>query len=184
MGRLGGRVNVRDEYKTLTKIEIQERVASQTLPFAILMMQIQGDFNFGTVVRNANAFGAREVFYYGPKKHWDRRGTVGTHHYTPVNYIPMGGYDAIQGLRAQYPHFVAMDILEGVSKDVREHTWEPGTLMIFGEEGCGLPLEILGFCEKTLHINQRGSVRSINVGTASGIVMYDFMRAYEEISHP
>jgi tRNA G18 (ribose-2'-O)-methylase SpoU len=173
-------LNVIDEYKQLSKVEIQRKVEEKTFPFAIMMMQIMGDFNFGTLVRNANAFGAREVFYYGPRKKWDRRGSVGTHHYTPVSFKKIGDYDSIHELKEKYPHFIAMDIIPGESIDMRSHSLKPGSLLIFGEEGCGLPLEILGMCEKTVHIPQRGSVRSINVGTASGVAMYDFMRSYEE----
>jgi tRNA G18 (ribose-2'-O)-methylase SpoU len=145
------------------------------------MMQIQGDFNFGTVVRNANAFGAREAFYYGPRKKWDRRSAVGTYHYTKVSWIPESeGLGSILELKETYPTFVGVDILPGISSCMEEYAWKPGTLMIFGEERRGLSPEMLDICDDVIHITQRGSVRSINVGTAAGIAMFDFGRNYEK----
>jgi tRNA G18 (ribose-2'-O)-methylase SpoU len=47
--------------------------------------------------------------------------------------------------------------------------------MCFGEEGTGLSKETMELCDIVVHITQYGSVRSLNVGTASGIAMYDFI---------
>jgi tRNA G18 (ribose-2'-O)-methylase SpoU len=46
--------------------------------------------------------------------------------------------------------------------------------MIFGQEQIGVPTEILNICNDILYIPQYGSVRSINVGTASGILMNSY----------
>jgi tRNA G18 (ribose-2'-O)-methylase SpoU len=47
--------------------------------------------------------------------------------------------------------------------------------MIFGEEQRGLSPMALGMADDIVYIPQLGSVRSLNVGTASGIVMYDYV---------
>lgn len=173
-----------DRFSNLTDSEVQVQLEEESLPFAVLMMQIQGDFNFGTVVRNANAFGAREAFYYGPKKKWDRRSAVGVYHYTRVTWLPESeNLDEILKLKETYPNFVAVDIIPGTSSPLEAYTWKPNTLLLFGEERLGLSKEVLNLCEDTIHITQRGSVRSINVGTASGITMFDFGRRYEENSN-
>jgi len=171
-------MNVVDEMKGREVEEIKAWVAERTLPFAVIMMQLKGDFNFSTVVRNGNAFGAKEVFYYGPRKSWDRRGAVGTYHYTPVNWKKLDDIQGILDLREKYKHFIALDIIPGVSIPMTEHQWERDTLIFLGEEGTGLPQEVLDICDKVVHIPQRGSVRSINVGTAAGIAMYDFSMRY------
>ncbi len=167
-------MNVIDELKSLSVEEIKNWVSERTLPFAVIMMQIKGDFNFSTVIRNGNAFGAKEIFYYGPRKKYDKRGCVGVFNYTPVNWINIEHFEQIKELRSTYPHFVALDIIPGISKPIFEHKWESGTLIFLGEEGLGLSKEFLDICDEVVHIPQRGSVRSINVGTASGIAMYDF----------
>lgn len=52
----------------------------------------------------------------------------------------------------------------------------PKTLICLGQESTGLPQEIIEKCHKLVYIPQYGSVRSLNVGTAAGIAMYDFVR--------
>lgn len=169
--------NVLDEYKGMETEDIKAKIKEKTLPFAPFMMQIQGDFNFSTLIRNANAFGAREAFYFGRKK-FDSRGAVGTVHYTDVNYIR--SMEEIVALRSRYPHFVAIEIVPGVSHAMHEHVWQPGSLLFFGEEGQGLAPEILEMCDQCVHIVQRGSVRSLNVGTASGIALRECMLKLSE----
>ena len=165
--------NVVDRFKGLPVEKIKAQLKKESLPYAACMMQIKGDFNFATMVRNANAFKAREVFYYGPRKRWDRRGAVGTYHYTHVEWLQT--LEAIEQLRDRYPHFIAMDIIPGVSTAIQKHVWKPGTLIFFGEEQQGLQKEILDMCDKVVHIPQGGSVPSVNVGTASGITMHSIM---------
>jgi tRNA G18 (ribose-2'-O)-methylase SpoU len=46
--------------------------------------------------------------------------------------------------------------------------------MVFGQEQVGIPKEVLDICHDKIYIQQYGSVRSLNVGTASGIAMYDY----------
>jgi len=48
------------------------------------------------------------------------------------------------------------------------------TLIIFGQESSGIPREILDKCTSVVAIQQRGSVRSLNVAVAAGIVMNDY----------
>ena len=47
--------------------------------------------------------------------------------------------------------------------------------MIFGEEGEGISPLLLKNCDYCVNISQFGSVRSLNVGTSSGIAMYDWI---------
>ena len=54
--------------------------------FSILISNKLKDFLTSTVIRNANAFLAKEVIIYGRKK-WDRRGAIGTHNYTNFKYV-------------------------------------------------------------------------------------------------
>ncbi len=54
---------------------------------------------------------------------------------------------------------------------------EKPPLMVFGEEGVGLTNEMLKITDYSIEIPQYGSVRSLNVGTSSGILMYDFVQS-------
>jgi tRNA G18 (ribose-2'-O)-methylase SpoU len=162
--------NVHDKFKNNTQEEIKEHIKQTAHPFAVCFENIVGDFNMATGIRNANAFNAREVFYIGQKR-FNRRGAVGTYHYTPVNYISQ---EELIALKSKYT-FVAVDNIPGAIpiKDVK---YPENTLFIFGEEGKGLSEESQKLCDMLVEIPMYGSVRSINVGTASGIIMNDFVQ--------
>lgn len=157
--------NVADIYKYWTNEAIKADLDTKRHDFSVLISNVQYDFNIGSVIRNSNAFLAKKVYTYG-KKQWDRRGAVGTHHYIHIentkdlnslNDYEWVGIDNVPGA-------VPMDTFE----------WPKNALMVFGQEQTGLPKEMLDKCKKVVYIRQFGSVRSLNVGCASAIAMYDY----------
>lgn len=162
--------NVLDKYKGLSEEEIRKDVKENSFPFAFCMQQIQGDFNISNVLRSGNAFGVREAFYFGNKK-WDRRGAVGVHHYTPFTYLKT--LDDLIALKEKYV-FVA---IEQTSRavEITDFEWPDNTLMIFGEESCGISKEVLAISDQEVIIPQFGSVRSLNAASAASIAMWDYV---------
>ena len=64
-------------------------------------------------------------------------------------------------------------------KDLHTFQPQPNDLYIFGEESSGIEDWVLNMCDEYITIPQFGSVRSLNVGTSSGIIMNyvtNFMR--------
>lgn len=167
--------NVSDRFKDKTDEEIKNTLQLESFPFAVCMEHLIGDFNFGTVVRNANAFGAKEVFYLGDKK-WDRRSAVGVYNYTNVTWLPT--IDDLVKLQEKYV-IVGVDNVPG-SRSIHNYRWPHNTLMVFGEEGVGLTPAMQSFCKDIVEIPMYGSVRSLNCGVASGIVMYDFTEKFKQ----
>jgi tRNA G18 (ribose-2'-O)-methylase SpoU len=160
--------NVLDSYALFSDAQIKEDLTRKSFPYAVMMQHINGDFNISTFIRNGNAFGVERIFYYGKRK-WDRRGAVGTHNYKQLDHLD--GLEEIDGLREKY-RFVAVE--NGVQSAIPLHEFVPAVndLYIFGEESQGISSEILSMCEACVYIPQYGSVRSLNVGTASGILMH------------
>jgi tRNA G18 (ribose-2'-O)-methylase SpoU len=156
--------------------EIKEYYINNTIPAASAMMHVTGDFNLSTLIRNSNFFGYEKVFYVGGKKHYDRRGTVGTHNYIDVTFIKTEeefvktikdqGYTLISiENNVNYECSDLFQFMDNVNvKDIKP-------IFIFGEEQKGLSDYILDNSEHILTISGKGTVRSLNVGTASGIVL-------------
>jgi len=164
--------NVTDEYKSRSVEEIKKDLRSKAHPFAVLMEHWKGDFNISTMIRNANAFNASQVFYIG-RKRFDRRGTVGTHHYVDLNYL--NDFEELMKLKEKYV-FVGLDNNLDCCVPMETFEWPDNALMIFGEEGEGISPLLLKECAYCVNIPQYGSVRSLNVGTSSGIAMYDWIQ--------
>jgi len=166
--------NVADHFKDKTVEEIRQTLKCSAFPFAVCMENIIGDFNLGTVARNCNAFGAQAMYYIGNKK-VDRRSMVGVHNYLDVIWLPT--VDDFIKLKEKY-HVVAVDNVSG-AVPISTYNFVPNTLFVFGEEGTGLTPAMQGMCQDMIYIEQFGSVRSLNVGTASGIIMHEFVSKYK-----
>ena len=166
--------NVLDKFKELPPEEIKLELQRTAFPYAVMFEHLIGDFNLGTGIRNANAFNAREVYYLGDKR-WDKRAAMGVYNYTEVKFIST--LDELATLQDKYT-FIGIDNVPG-SEPLSNHTWEANTMLVFGEEGVGLTPAMQAFCKKIVYIPQYGSVRSLNCGTASGIVMHDFVSRFK-----
>jgi len=161
--------NVRDQFKDKSKEEIIDVLNNTKSPFSVLMSQIVGDFNIGSVFRTANAFNAKELFYFGKKK-IDRRGCVGVYNYTPITHL--SSHEEILALKSKY-RFVALEQTSN-SVMINNYSWHDNSLIIIGEEGYGLTKEILDMCDDFVEIPMMGTVRSFNAAVAGSIAMYDF----------
>jgi tRNA G18 (ribose-2'-O)-methylase SpoU len=166
--------NVKDEYKSLPTEEIRSILQKKALPFAVCMSQIKSDFNFGTLVRNANNFGAREVYYYGQHRRWNKRGALGTYCYTDVKYLPT--VEELAPLKDQYLFIGIENNINLKTTMLKDFVWpDKPVLILFGEETLGLPDEVVKMLDYCVEIPSMGSTRSINVGSASAVVMYDYI---------
>ncbi len=163
--------NLIDYYKLVEEEVIRGDLDARRVPLAIVCENFGHDINVAAVVRCANAFVASRIHICGRRK-FDRRGTVGTHHYEHLEFAPDTA-SVIGQYRDSGYCIVAVENVSG-SVDMRSHVWVPNTLMIFGQEGTGITEESLACADAVVSIPQFGSVRSLNVGVAAGIAMYDY----------
>lgn len=168
--------NVADHFKDKSIEEIRQSLKETSFPYAVLFENLIGDFNISTGIRNANAFNAKEVFYLGDKR-FDRRGCQGVHNYSVIKWLPT--IEDVLSLKNKYV-FVGADNIQG-SIPLDDYIWASNSIMVFGSEGIGLTNKMQSLCKDIVHINQFGSVRSINVGTASGIFMNDYVSKFNKI---
>ena len=168
--------NIIDKYSSWTTEDIRLDVQRHTFPYAVLMENWGGDFNQSCLIRSANAFGVRKVFYLKRGKKYDRRGTVGTHHYTDVQHL-----STIGQVRALKEKYRIIGIENGIkeAKEIKEFDWDSlakesrEPLFVFGEERCGVSPELLKLCDDYIYIRQWGSVRSMNVASCASIVLHE-----------
>lgn len=163
--------NLRDQFKGMRNEDIMQMLPHNQL--VIMLSNRIRDFNWGTVIRNANAFGVKECVFTG-RKRYDRRGTVGAHHYSRISYQE-NTLEAIESYRSQGYTIVAAEYDERYQMtDIMDYTWDEKSVIIFGEEGVSLDDSILDRCDDIVKIEMFGTVRSLNVGTASGIFLHSF----------
>jgi tRNA G18 (ribose-2'-O)-methylase SpoU len=168
--RWAWRRNVLPEYQGLTTEEIQAKIKQKQLPFIVAVENLQHDFNVGSIIRNANAFGASAIYYIGIK-HLDRRSCCGVQNYSTITHLK-----SIAELKAAAPGYTLVGVENNVesSKPIDDYEYPDKTMLVFGTEVGGLSKEMMAECKDIIHIIQRGSVPSINAAAASAVVMNDF----------
>lgn len=164
--------NTVDYMKWLSAEETKKYMAERRLNYGVLIMNLLYDNNAGNIVRSANAFGAAEIILYGHKK-FDRRASVGAEFYSHFRHLKFA--QDLDALFAEYDTVVAIENTLDATP-LEDFKWNAAkkTLMVFGQESSGIPQEILEKCDSVVGIVQRGSVRSLNVAVAAGIVMNDY----------
>lgn len=180
-------MNVLDHLKNLSVDEIKDYCERNTIPASAAMFHINGDFNLGSLIRAANFFALKEVFYIGGKKTMDRRSTVGCHHYTPMNFIrheedfltEIEGKYTLVGVENNIPKF-AHKTVSLFDDNVFDNLENP--LFLFGEEQAGISDEFLEKCERIITIPAFGSVRSLNVSSCSSTIFAFYKKYYDNLS--
>lgn len=167
--------NLVNKYKGWSNEAVKADLAANAFPYHIAIENYQHDFNIGTIVRNANAFNVAGVHIVGKRK-WNRRGAMVTdkylqlyHHETPPNLAMWAKeYDL---------SLVGIDNIPG---SVNLHSVElpEQAMLVFGQEGPGLSEEMQAVCQQIVAIEQFGSTRSVNVGVASGIILYAWVQQH------
>jgi len=161
---------VDDRYKYWAEDAIKADLRENCNNFSVLITNKFHDFNIGSVIRNANAFCAKEVIVYGSKQ-YDKRGTVGAHLYTTMKHVRFTDELDLSGSVV-----VGVDNLDD-AEPIESFEWpSEHVVLALGQETTGLTEEIIQLCDRMVYISQYGSIRSLNVGCASAIAMYDYCR--------
>lgn len=168
--------NVIDHLKDLPYEEIRAIADSWQLPYAVAMANIHGDLNTGMVIRTACVFGASRVFIFGRRK-YDRRSTVGAHHYiqvdaypnVPDEHAPFNWENMLQIIRVNGYTPILIE-QGGYALNTMDVSLYPAPCLVFGSEDTGIPEEVCKG-EVCFTIPQIGVVRSLNVAVAAGIAI-------------
>lgn len=167
--------NVTDEFKGLSEEDIKQALDKRGVCLEIAIENLTRDFNMGTIVRSANAFGVRTVHIIGSKQ-WNKRGAMMTDKYLNVVYhADIESFIAV--MKADDRRVVCIDNVHG-SEPLSMSILSTNDVFVFGAEGPGISSEMLLQSDAIIAIEQLGSTRSVNVGVAAGIAMYEWVRRH------
>ena len=164
--------NVADQLAWAKREDILETINPHKIPISLLLVNIDRDNNIGNIIRSANTFGVQEVLIYGRKK-FDRRTSVGAEFFMQFRHIKF--IEDLSQLKQEFDLIIGLEQTK-TSVELHNYKWpkDKNILIAVGNEGKGLPQQILDICNTTLEIEQYGSTRSLNVSVATGIVLYDY----------
>lgn len=165
--------NVLDKYRYWNNDAIKKDLDKSRFDLHIAIENWQHDFNAGTIIRNANAFNVNTVHIIG-RRHYNRRGAMVTDKYMNIEYHSTIEEFVIK-MKQDKRDIIAVDILPQSLK-LSDNKLPENCVLVFGGEGPGLSEAMQKSADKIIKIEQFGSTRSINVGVASGVLMYEWVR--------
>ncbi|AHB42660.1 hypothetical protein RAAC3_TM7C00001G0822 [Candidatus Saccharibacteria bacterium RAAC3_TM7_1] len=161
--------NVTDEFKGWPLEAIVDELDKRGIELEVAIENTLRDFNMGTIVRSANAFGVRHVHVIG-RRQWNKRGAMVTDKYLHLHYY-VSVDQFVNAMHARQKEMYIVDNIKG-SRPLAETRLPRHLVMVFGQEGPGVSSELAAQADNVVAIEQFGSTRSINVGVAAGIAMY------------
>ena len=166
--------NLVDEYKGMTNEQVFDALSKKRNELEVAIENVEHDFNIGTIVRSANSFNARKVHIIGKKK-YNRRGAMCTDKYLEI--VHWADYkDFMRDQKERGREVVAIENNTPRAKGLVNKKFVQKTTLVFGSEGEGITPELLEAVDDVRFIESFGSTRSVNVGVAAGIAMYEWAR--------
>ena len=167
--------NVVDKYRYWSMEAIVADLDSKRHSFHVAIENWQHDLNIGSIVRNANAFLAKEVHIIGNKR-WNRRGAMVTDRYQHIRH-----HETVEGFiawaKSENLPIIALDNVPGCKK-IEQYSLPEECVFLFGQEGPGLSDEAIQASDVVLEITQFGSTRSINASAAAAITMHAWVQQH------
>lgn len=164
--------NLVDEYKGMTNEQVILKLAKTRSSLEIAIENVEHDFNIGSIVRTANSFNVSKVHIIGRKK-YNRRGAMCTDKYLEIIHHPtIESFLETQEGR----EIVAIENNTPRARELHSKQFTSNTTLVFGSENSGITQELLDKAQDVRYIESFGSTRSVNVGAAAAIAMYEWTR--------
>lgn len=160
----------------------------KTLPLAevkvgqdvwMVLEQVRDPGNLGTVIRTADAVGAKGVILVGNCTDvWSMeclRATMGSIFHVPVVVV---GLESFLAWKKQADAVMVGTHLDGEVdyRDTTQARGDKGLLLAMGTEQSGMSDEMAAACDVLVKIAMRGKAESLNLAMASGVMLYEVFR--------
>ena len=164
--------NLIDEYKGMSNEQVFDALNKTRTPLEIAIENVEHDFNIGSIVRTANSFNVSKVHIVGKKK-YNRRGAMCTDKYLEIIHHPT----IEEFMKTQQGReLIAIENNTPRALPLHSKSFAKNTTLIFGSESSGITEELLALATDVRYIESFGSTRSVNVGAAAAIAMYEYTR--------
>ena len=156
--------------------KFEDLLESGSDPLLVGVAGLQDPGNLGTIIRSAEAFGARAVLL-GEKtvSHFNSktvRGSAGSLFREPLIRVKLG--ESIALLKQQGVRVLATSAHKG--KPLQQANFTGAAMIVVGNEGAGVPPEILSMADELVTIPHSPRVESLNAGIAASILLYEAAR--------
>jgi TrmH family RNA methyltransferase len=159
------------------KQHTEEGLLAQSAGLIVVAHQLQDPGNLGTIIRTAEAVGASGIAITSntvdPFNAKAVRASMGSVLRLPIVHI--GEVTAFINKCKEKGFQTAATALTGEKKHFDVDLAKP-TAVIFGQEGTGLPQEIMADIDVRMRIPMADTIDSLNVAAAAAVILYEALR--------
>lgn len=143
----------------------------------LFLDNIRSMYNVGAIFRTADATRVEKIFLCGitatpPRKEIEKT-ALKTIDFVPWEYAA-NAVDIIKELKNQEIQIVALEQTDQ-SVNYKEFNYKKPLAIVIGHEVDGVQQEVLDLCDGAIEIPMLGIANSLNVATATGIVLYNLI---------
>ena len=150
----------------------------------LVLHDVRDPGNAGTLIRSADAAGAKGVIFSGssvdPVNPKTLRSTAGSIFHVPVAVASLE--DAVTSLRSRGACVLASVVRGGTS--LREVDFTQPTAVVIGNEARGLSSEAIALCDGTVTIDMAGANESLNAGVAGSLIAFEALWQRQDTTKP
>jgi TrmH family RNA methyltransferase len=155
---------------------LDEVLDARTIPLLLIAAALQDPGNLGTLIRSAEAFGATGlVTLSGTVSPWNQkalRASAGS-----VFRLPVAAASEDEVFAALLSHKIAtLAAVAAEGEPLTQHDLTRPIALILGNEGSGIPAEVLRRATRRVTIPCPGPVESLNAAIAGSILLYEASR--------
>lgn len=150
-------------------------------PLRLVLDQVRSAYNVGALFRTADGAGVEKVYLLGRTPHPPHpqveKTALGATTYVPWQYRE--AFSEIQSeLEQDQYELVALD--NGPeAENLWDFAWPERVALVAGNEVDGISASLLEQCPRKVCLPMHGYKRSLNVTTALGIAMFEYLRTQE-----
>ena len=168
--------------EALNRKSVEEFRQAAKSPIVVVLENIRSAYNVGSIFRTADAFLLEAVFLTGYTAHPPhkeiKKTALGAEESVLWKHFSTTK-EAIQELRScGYTVFAVEQTNQRVMLENVEWDTEKKIALVLGNEVSGVEQETIDNCDGCIEIPQLGMKHSLNMATAGGVVLWEFVRKW------
>lgn len=168
--------------EALNRKTVKEFKQSEKISIIVVLENIRSAYNVGSVFRTADGFLLEAIYICGytcvPPHKEIKKTALGAEDSVSWKHFENSSM-AIQNLQEAGYQVYAVEQANNSIK-LNQFKYQPGDklALIFGNEVAGVEQSTIQDCAGCIEIPQHGMKHSLNIATAAGVVLWEFIRKY------
>lgn len=144
----------------------------------LVLDHLQDPHNFGAILRTANAFGIKFIII--PKERsvgiTSTVLKVSSGGFINTKIIKVNNISATLNKLKKLNYWIYVSALDSNAKRFDQVTYNKPSVLVLGNEGDGVSIPVIREADEVVYIEQKGTVQSLNVSVAAGLLIYQLTK--------